>query len=208
MLVQYVDVVVPLHLHEVERGWLWAVAMTTLEARNFSAEEPSVTVHENFTLADNATQYTRKSYDFSDRLPGWISRLVPHRLQAVEEEAWNCFPHCRTVVTHASYPEEVFSIEIKTSHLLPESAGENHPSHVFFLGRAQGGGGVCVRKIIKIRVHRWGPLGAAIEKFIARKQVDALHRVYRTMVERRAEWLPLTMAEVRDLEGRVAVEQN
>jgi hypothetical protein len=43
-------------------------------------------------------QYTKKIYHLGSRLPSFIRFVLPAKALLLEEEAWNCFPYCKTII--------------------------------------------------------------------------------------------------------------
>ena len=42
--------------------------------------------------------------------------IAPKGALQVVEEAWNCYPHCKTVISNPTYMKNKFSITIETIH--------------------------------------------------------------------------------------------
>ena len=42
--------------------------------------------------------------------------IAPKGSLEVTEEAWNCYPHCKTVISNPSYMKDKFHITIETIH--------------------------------------------------------------------------------------------
>ena len=45
-----------------------------------------------------------------------MKAIAPKGSLEVAEEAWNCFPHCKTVITNPLYMKDKFHITIETIH--------------------------------------------------------------------------------------------
>ncbi|DBA02524.1 TPA: LOW QUALITY PROTEIN: hypothetical protein N0F65_010996, partial [Lagenidium giganteum] len=50
----------------------------------------------------NKGQYTLKHYYCKSNIPGVVSAICPEDSMVLVEEAWNSYPHCVTVITHAT----------------------------------------------------------------------------------------------------------
>eukprot|EP01006_Ploeotia_vitrea_P018802 TRINITY_DN50580_c0_g1_i3.p1 TRINITY_DN50580_c0_g1~~TRINITY_DN50580_c0_g1_i3.p1 ORF type:complete len:281 (+),score=40.22 TRINITY_DN50580_c0_g1_i3:116-844(+) len=61
-------------------------------------------------------QYTKKIYHLGNKMPGWAAAICPKDLKKLEEDAWNAFPNCKTVIT-SPYFGQKFEIKIESKHL-------------------------------------------------------------------------------------------
>jgi hypothetical protein len=68
------------------------------------------------SVPKNKGQYTLKKYYIGSRLPAFARAVVPSDSLFLFEEAWNAYPHCKTVLTNGYLSVEKFSIEIETWH--------------------------------------------------------------------------------------------
>ena len=169
--------VIPLDVsvEDIRVGWLWAV--------NDLSPEVGTVVHEDRPLGDEAgaTQYTRKTYSLAGRLPGWISRLLPSNAQFLNEEAWNAFPHCRTVLTHPTIRS--LEIVVETDH---EPSNTAVPPDAVLLVINPFGHRSTVFK--RVSVHVDGLFSGAIERFIIERQAEAFAKTYEHMVVNVDRW--------------------
>ncbi|KAJ2720862.1 hypothetical protein GGI07_004340 [Coemansia sp. Benny D115] len=69
-------------------------------------------------------QYTYKIYHLGSRVPAIIRSLIPKDALLVYEEAWNGYPHCKTVVT-SPFMKESMKIVTETMHLADRGDTEN-----------------------------------------------------------------------------------
>lgn len=205
--VQVYDVIVPFPLVQVEIGWRWAVAQASLDA--LSMGEASVTVHENRLLADGRTQYTRKTYDITGRLPKVVASLVPERYHYLDEESWNQFPYCHTALTNKSTSPEKFKITIDTEHLPFERAGEringiSSPTTIIRIPPPTGcTSKTCIRKVITIHAADLGPGPRSIvQNFVHSKQKKAFEHTYAMMASKYPEWSELTKEQLSVIESQ------
>jgi len=92
----------PMTVGEYEPGHLYVVAQMSRETRE-ELGEGAVQVLANAPFFDDARggrgQYTRKRFHIGAKLPAWLAAVTPDKALWVEEEAWNCFPQCHTVLT-------------------------------------------------------------------------------------------------------------
>ena len=50
------------------------------------------------------------------KVPRFVRAIAPKGALEVVEEAWNCYPHCKTVISNPAYMKDKFSITIETIH--------------------------------------------------------------------------------------------
>lgn len=60
-------------------------------------------------------RYTKKVYHLESRVPGWVKLLAPSSALKLDEESWDAFPNCKTVITNRFFGER-FSLTIESSH--------------------------------------------------------------------------------------------
>jgi len=102
----------------------------------FSRENTTKESHEGVEIIENKPfeegekkgQYTKKIIRLGSRIPDWIKSWIPATLLAIEEEAWNCYPSCKTVYTN-KYMGDKFSIVIKSAYL-PDAGSTDNALHL------------------------------------------------------------------------------
>lgn len=119
----------PLTTAEYKIAQLWSVAETS---KNETGGGSGVEVLENKPcderLPDGSPAsgyYTKKIYHTKDKVPGWV-RTIAERFFGkdaldLQEEAWNLFPYCKTIITHPRFSK--FEIIIESMHL--DDRGDN-----------------------------------------------------------------------------------
>jgi len=118
-------IALPVTVDEHQVGQLYTVA-------NFSKEESdgsvAVEILKNEAYQDKVRkttgQYTSKIYHIGERCPAIIKALAPAKALLLEEEAWNAYPYCKTVLT-SPWMGESFSFIIETRHIDDDGAQEN-----------------------------------------------------------------------------------
>jgi len=68
------------------------------------------------TIPKNKGQYTLKKYHVASKVPGFLKTFVPTDSMILIEEAWNAYPHCKTVLINAYLLKEKFRVIIETMH--------------------------------------------------------------------------------------------
>jgi len=117
-------VVLPLTLEEYQVGQLYSVAKTSnLETHDDAGVE--ILKNEPFENEEMGKgQYTYKVYHLGSRLPGWARALAPAGALRLEEEAWNAYPYCKTVLTNP-WMGDKFKFIIETRHAADRGEQEN-----------------------------------------------------------------------------------
>ena len=54
-----------------------------------------------------------------------ISALAPSGSLEIQEEAWNAYPYCKTVLSNPNYMKENFVIKVETYHYADRGTSEN-----------------------------------------------------------------------------------
>jgi len=117
-------IVMPLSVEEYQVAQLYAVAKASLEETHGDAGV-EVLKNEPFENEEmGAGQYTYKIYHLGSRLPGWARALAPASALMLEEEAWNAYPYCKTVIT-SPFMGEKFHFTIITKHAPDRGDTEN-----------------------------------------------------------------------------------
>ncbi|CAM6098589.1 unnamed protein product [Calypogeia fissa] len=81
--------------------------------------------------------FTHNLYRLGDRLPDWVTRLVPANALVIDEKSWITYPYCRSVHTVPFFQK--LKIEIITLHADDDGSTEN----ILQLGEAE----LAMRKV-------------------------------------------------------------
>uniref|UniRef100_A0A1D1XFB9 Phosphatidylinositol transfer protein alpha isoform n=1 Tax=Anthurium amnicola TaxID=1678845 RepID=A0A1D1XFB9_9ARAE len=106
---------------EYQVAQLYAVAEAS-KAETGGGEGVEVIKNEPYENEKGKGQYTYKIYHFSSKVPTIIRALAPSGALELYEEAWNAYPHCKTVLTNG-YMKENFKLITETMHV-DNSRGE------------------------------------------------------------------------------------
>uniref|UniRef100_UPI0035902ED0 phosphatidylinositol transfer protein beta isoform-like n=1 Tax=Myxine glutinosa TaxID=7769 RepID=UPI0035902ED0 len=108
-------IVLPCSVEEYQVGQLFSVAEAS---KNETGGGDGIEVLKNEAY-DNGIggsgQYTLKMYHVQSKVPGFVRVIAPASALLFQEEAWNAYPYCKTVITN-SYMEAGFSVKIETWH--------------------------------------------------------------------------------------------
>jgi len=131
MLITEFRVLLPLTVEEYQVGQLFSVAEASKNETG-GGEGIEVLKNEPYTghpLCGNQYdqgQYTLKMIHLASKVPNFIRFLFSKALD-VQEEAWNAYPYCRTVITNPGYMKDNAYIKIETLHA--QDAGTNENAH-------------------------------------------------------------------------------
>ncbi|CAG8470318.1 25167_t:CDS:10 [Racocetra persica] len=105
---------------------IWSIVAQLYAVAEASKAETSggegVEVIKNEPYDNGRGQYTYKIYHLSSKVPTLLRALAPSGALELYEEAWNAYPHCRTVLTNG-YMKENFKLVTETMHI-DKSRGE------------------------------------------------------------------------------------
>ncbi|RIA90423.1 hypothetical protein C1645_770015 [Glomus cerebriforme] len=106
---------------EYQVAQLYAVVEASKEETG-AGEGVEVIKNEPYENAESKGQYTYKIYHLSSKVPPIIRALAPSGALELYEEAWNAYPHCKTVLTNG-YMKDNFKLVTETMHV-DNSRGE------------------------------------------------------------------------------------
>ena len=223
----------PLELEQYPVGQNW----TFLEqSKRETGGGEGVQIIENKVIQNQ--QFTYKIYTIESKVPLWLRTLLKpfihgENVYEFHEEAWNAYPHCKTVITNPGYMKENFRVEIESVHL----KGNPWPA----AGKKSSDGEYEVLDIFKdkcsymnvelkpqdpnwmetsqpimtcyktVRVHcKIFGLQTKLESLIMNAYRDMLLGFHQQMWHWLGNWFPLTLEEVAELEkqGRIQLTKK
>jgi hypothetical protein len=114
----------PFSLEEYEVAQLYMVAkFSAAESSGDSGDGVEVLKNEPFEEGDRKGQYTHKIYHLASKLPSWMVSLLPKNALLLEEEAWNAYPRCTTVLKCPFLTK--FRLILETNHIADRGTSEN-----------------------------------------------------------------------------------
>jgi len=129
MIIKEYRITMPISVDEYKIGQLYAVAEAS---RNETGGGDGVEIllnepFENNPLMGNqfsAGQYTKKKYYMANKIGPLIRAFMPKSALLLEENAWNAYPYCRTILTN-DYMKQDFTLTIESLHLADRGEQEN-----------------------------------------------------------------------------------
>ncbi|KAL0080187.1 hypothetical protein J3Q64DRAFT_1814971 [Phycomyces blakesleeanus] len=101
---------------EYQVAQLYATAMASKEQTG-GGEGVEVLKNEPYEKEDGEKgQYTYKIFRLASRVPSFVRAVAPTGSLDLYEEAWNAYPHCRTVLKNG-WMKDNFSIVYETQHV-------------------------------------------------------------------------------------------
>ncbi|PPR92955.1 hypothetical protein GOBAR_AA27718 [Gossypium barbadense] len=116
-------IVMPMSLEEYRVAQTFMVLKMQQQSTN---EAEGVEVLENKGFEDDVYgkgQYTSKLYRLQSKAPSWLTTLAPKDALIMQEESWNAYPRCKTVIKCPYFAK--LSVTIETIHLEDNGKSEN-----------------------------------------------------------------------------------
>ncbi|KAL8525518.1 hypothetical protein ACS0TY_014948 [Phlomoides rotata] len=116
-------VVMPLSLEEFQVAQMYMVMK--MQQQNTTGTE-GVEVLENRPFEDDEIgkgQYTLKIYRLQSKAPSWLTKFAPTDALVMQEEAWNAYPRCKSVIKCPYFTRFILTIE--TIHKADRGESEN-----------------------------------------------------------------------------------
>jgi len=130
MLIKEFRVILPMTVEEYQVAQLYAVAEASKNetggGEGVKVEKNEV--YENVPLLNGQFtkgQYTMKKYFLASKVPKLLSTIAPSGSLELQEEAWNAYPYCKTVLSNPNFMNENFFIKIETYHYADRGTTEN-----------------------------------------------------------------------------------
>jgi hypothetical protein len=131
MLITEFRIILPMTVEEYQVAQLYATAKASKqntgggEGVEIHANEPfEKPMGQAFLGKYNIGQYTKKTYHLGSRVPSWVRLIFAESSLSMNEEAWNAYPYCKTVLTNP-YMKENMIIDISTLHVPDRGQSDN-----------------------------------------------------------------------------------
>jgi len=116
-------VILPMTVEEYQIAQLFAVAEVS-KSQTGGGEGVEVIKNEPYVKGEEKGQYTHKIYHLETKVPGMVKKIAPKGSLRLQEEAWNAYPKCKTVLTN-DYMGKNFEISIESLHMQDDGKKEN-----------------------------------------------------------------------------------
>ncbi|KAI5666187.1 hypothetical protein M9H77_16040 [Catharanthus roseus] len=116
-------IVMPLSMEEYHVAQMYMVMK--MQQENTTGTE-GVEVLENRPFEDEEFgkgQYTFKIYRLQSKVPSWLTTFAPTDALVMQEEAWNAYPRCKSVITCPYFSR--FRLTVETIHKADNGLSEN-----------------------------------------------------------------------------------
>ncbi|XP_031099399.1 phosphatidylinositol transfer protein 1-like isoform X1 [Ipomoea triloba] len=116
-------IVMPLSIEEYHIAQMFMVMK--MQQQNTTGNE-GVEILENRPFEDDGFgqgQYTSKIYRLQSKAPTWLTKLAPEDALVMQEEAWNAYPMCKSVIKCPYFTR--FLLTIDTIHKADNGQSEN-----------------------------------------------------------------------------------
>ncbi|XP_062015834.1 uncharacterized protein LOC133732322 [Rosa rugosa] len=123
VLMKEFRIVMPMSLEEYQVAQAYMV--TKMQQQNTNSTE-GVEILENKSFEDDVFgkgQYTSKVYRLQSKAPTWLTTFAPADALIMQEEAWNAYPRCKTVIKCPYFTK--FQLTIETVHRADNGQSEN-----------------------------------------------------------------------------------
>jgi hypothetical protein len=123
MLIWEYRIILPLTVEEYQVGQLYAVAEASKQETG-GGEGIEIIANEPYDNEKGKGQYTKKIFRLSSKVPAFVRYLAPNGALVLHEEAWNGYPHCKTILTN-EYMKDNFKIIVESMHIADDGSTEN-----------------------------------------------------------------------------------
>jgi len=123
MLIKEYRFVMPISVDEYQVGQLFCVAESSKQETG-GGEGVEILKNEPYDNEKGKGQYTHKRYHLSKKVPAYVRMLAPNGALVLNEEAWNGYPYCKTILTN-EYMKDNFKIVLESMHLPDTGNTEN-----------------------------------------------------------------------------------
>jgi hypothetical protein len=215
MHVKEYRILLPLTLNEYQIGQLYTtVEISKQESSNGDGSGVEILKNEPYVEGDEIGQYTHKFYHLGSRVPKIVAKLAPSSSLKMNEEAWNSYPNCKTVIAN-EYLGDRFDLVVRTIHA--QDGGSNDNIHglsdtllakreiitIDLSGTALNP--LCCYKLVTLRCDIKFVSGIICD-LVMNYQAKMFNTFHKQMLDTYPKWKDMTIQEVRELEYRAKEE--
>ena len=122
MIIKEFRVILPYTLAEYPIGQLYSTARVSMNETG-GGDGVEIIANVPYEKGDEKGQYTHKIYHLEQKVPKFVKVLAPKGALEIDEEAWNAYPYCKTVLTNPRYMKDNFIISVTTKHVDNDRGG-------------------------------------------------------------------------------------
>lgn len=115
-------IVMPMSLEEYQVAQMYSVTKMQHQSRT-DTEGVDILESRPFDDEFGKGHYTSKVYRLQSKVPTWLTAFAPADALILQEEAWNAYPRCKTVLKCPYFTK--FSLTIETIHEADNGQSEN-----------------------------------------------------------------------------------
>ena len=109
-------------MDEYPIGQLFATARVSMNETG-GGDGVEIIENEPYAKGDEKGQYTHKLYHLEQKVPKFVKIIAPKGALEIDEEAWNAYPYCKTVLTNPRYMKDNFVLSVTTLHVDNDRGG-------------------------------------------------------------------------------------
>ena len=116
MIIKEFRIILPYKLDEYPIGQLYATARVSMNETG-GGDGVEILVNKPYEEHGESGQYTHKLYHLEQKVPKFVKLIAPKGSLEIDEEAWNAYPYCKTVLTNPRYMKDNFLLSVTTRHV-------------------------------------------------------------------------------------------
>ena len=116
MIIKEFRIILPYTLAEYPIGQLYSTARVSMNETG-GGDGVEIMANEPYEKIDEKGQYTHKVYHLEQKVPKFVKIVAPKGSLEIDEEAWNAYPYCKTVLSNPKYMKENFILSVTTKHV-------------------------------------------------------------------------------------------
>ncbi|AYV76759.1 MAG: putative amino acid/polyamine transporter I [Terrestrivirus sp.] len=209
-------IILPLTLEEYHIGQLYTtMEMSKQETQSDSGVE--ILKNEPFSDTHSTGQYTRKQYHLGNKIPKLVATCAPKSALKLQEEAWNCYPHCKTILKN-EYLGDKFELIVETLHaenIKRDNLHENIHNlsledlkhrEIVIIDLSNGSEQImCCYKLVTLTCNMYF-IQSIIAEFIVHYQNNMFNTFHQQLLSTKDKWINLTINDIRELEEKTKHE--
>uniref|UniRef100_A0AC34GY30 Phosphatidylinositol transfer protein n=1 Tax=Panagrolaimus sp. ES5 TaxID=591445 RepID=A0AC34GY30_9BILA len=130
MIVKEYRILLPLEVEKYQYGQLFSTAEASKQETG-GGEGVQILQQDTFSSSEirpghNLSGiYAHKWYYLKSKMPWIVRKLLPDSAMILDEESWNAYPYCKTILTNPGYMKKDFYIIVETIHVQDDGSSVN-----------------------------------------------------------------------------------